>query len=170
MLHSFPEALKGLGLWEPHGWSHLDHDCLRLSFLSRVAPWGLRPKTQLCDQITSRKLHGMLQRFSEALKGLGFWEPHGWSHLDHNSLFGQVSLVTLLSLQPSCCFGRLLLFGPKVAGWSHFALGPFGHVCLFGAGPLLKHISLFGPFGHVSVFAARSRHGSQGPKQNFVIK
>ena len=64
----------------------------------------------------------MLQSFSEALKGLGLWEPHGWSHLDHDSLFGQVSLVTLLSLEPSCCFGHLLLFGPKVAGWSHFAL------------------------------------------------
>ena len=112
----------------------------------------------------------MLQSFSEALKGLALWEPHGWSHLDHDSLFGQVSLVTLLSLEPSCCFGHLLLFGPEVAGWSHFALGPFGHVCLFGAGPLLKHISLFGPFGHVSFFAARSRHGSQGPKHNFVIK
>ena len=44
----------------------------------------------------------MLQSYSKAHKGLGLWEPHGWPHLDHDSLFGQVSLVTLLSLQPSC--------------------------------------------------------------------
>ena len=112
----------------------------------------------------------MLQSFSQALERLGLLEPHGWSHLDHDSLFGQVSLVTLLSLQPSCYFGRHLLFGPKVDGWSHFALGPFGHVSLFGAGSLLNHISLFGPFGHVSLFGARSPHGSKGPQHNFAIK
>ncbi len=32
----------------------------------------------------------MLQSFSEALKGLGLWEPHGWSHLDHDSLLDKV--------------------------------------------------------------------------------
>ena len=113
-----------------------------------------------------KSLHGTftetsrdVTKFSEALKRLGLWEPHGWSHLDHDSLFGQVSLVMLLSLQPSCCFGRLLLFGPQVAGWSDFALGPFGHVSLFGAGSLLNHISLFGPFGHVSLFGTRSLMG-----------
>ena len=135
---------------------------------------GLRPKTQLCDQITSRNLHGNFtgcyKAFPKISKGSACGKPHGWSDSDHDALFGRVSLVTLLSLGRSCCFGHLLLFGPKVAGWSHFALGPFGHVCLFGAGPLLKHISLFGAFGHVSSFAARSRHGSQGPKRNFVIK
>ena len=105
MLQSVSEALKRLGLWEPHGWSQLDHDYSRLSLLSRVDPWSLRHKTQLRDQITARKLHGMLQSFSEALNGLGLWEPHGWSHLDHDSLFGQVGLVTPLSLERSCCFG-----------------------------------------------------------------
>ena len=67
----------------------------------------------------------MLQGFSEALKVLGLWEPHGWYHLDHDSIFGQVSLVTLLSLEPSWCFGLPFALWPfQVAGWSHFALGP----------------------------------------------
>ena len=46
----------------------------------------------------SRKLHGMLQSSSEALTRLDYWELHGWSHLDHDSLLGQLSLVMLLSL------------------------------------------------------------------------
>ena len=109
----------------------------------------------------------MLQSFSEALKRLGCWQPHGWSHLDHDSLFGQVSLVTLLSLEPRCCFDHLLLFGPEPGCW----LVTFcSCVSLFGAGSLLNHISLFGPFGHVSLFGARSPCGSQGPKHNFVVK
>ena len=109
----------------------------------------------------------MLQSFSEALKGLGLWEPHGWSHLDHDSLFGQVSLVTLLSLEPRCCFDHLLLFGPEPGCW----LVTFCCcVSLFGAGSLLNHISLFGLFGHNSLFGARSPRGSQGPKHNFVVK
>ena len=108
----------------------------------------------------------MLQSFSAALKRLGLCQPHGWSHLDHDSLFGQVSLVTLLSLEPSCCFGHLLLFGPEPGCW----LVTFcSCVSLFGAGSLLNHISLFGPFSHVSIIGARSPHGSQGPKHNFVI-
>ncbi len=48
----------------------------------------------------------------------------------------------------------------------HIALGPFGHVSLFGAGSLLNYISLFGPLGHVSLFGARSPHR----EHNFVIK
>ena len=59
----------------------------------------------------------MLQSFSEALKRLGLWEPHGWSHLDHDSLFGQIGLVTPLSLEPRCCFDHLLLFGPEPGCW-----------------------------------------------------
>ena len=54
--------------------------------------------------------------------------------------------------------------------WSRFALGRFDHVSLFEAESLFGHISLFGPFVHVSLFGARSPHGSQGPKHNFVIK
>ena len=101
----------------------------------------------------------MLQSFPKALKRLGLLEPHGWSPLDHYSLFGQVSLVTLLSLEPSCCFDHLLLFGPEPGCW----LVTFcSCVSLFGAGSLLNHISLFGPFGHVSLFGARSPHGSHG--------
>ena len=88
--------------------------CSRFSLWSQVAPWGLRPKTQLCARITSWNLHRNSTGcyVSEALKRLGYWQPHGWSHLDHDSLYGQVSLVTLLSLEPRCCFDHLLLFGP----------------------------------------------------------
>ena len=105
----------------------------------------------------------MLQSFSEALKRLGLGEPHGWSHLDYGSLFGQVSLVTLsLWSQVAGLVTFCSLDLSRGAGWSHFALGAFGHVSLFGAGSLLNHISLFGPIGHVSLFGARSPHGSQG--------
>ena len=109
----------------------------------------------------------MLQSFSEALKRLGYWEPHGWSHLGHDSLYGQVSLVTLLSLEPIRCFDHLLLFGPEPGCW---LVTFFSCISLFGAGSLLNHISLFEPFGHVSLFGAKSPRGSQGPKHNFVVK
>ena len=104
---------------------------------------------------------------SETLERLGYLELHGWSHLDHDSLFGQVSLVTLRSLEPRSCFDYLLLFGSERGCW----LVTFcSCVSLFGAGSLLNHISLFGPFGDVSHFGARSPRGSQGPKHNFVVK
>ena len=83
----------------------------------------------------------MLQSFCQALERLGLWEPHGWSHLDDDSLFGQVSLVTLsLWSQIAVLVTFCSLDLSRGAGWSHFALGPFGHVSLFGAGSLLNHI------------------------------
>ena len=103
-------------------------------------------------------------KFFEALKRLGLWEPHGWSHLGHDSFFGQFSLarfslwsrvavlVTFCSLDLS-----------RGAGWSHFALAflslELGR-CLvafserlvipFGAASSLSHVSPF--FDYVVMF------------------